>query len=153
MALCSRLVSASTPLPKWALLGAITSICLGSGAIAFVQHLWAETVGPVWTTLGGLFGMCVFWWFSQRKTAWLSRAHLIRLSWQMGLTLCIGSLFGGLYLLEHEVSMRVVVAYLLFGGLLGVTLTTISGDLVAWIRGGYASELPKGKWNRRYPNR
>ena len=149
----SRLVSASTPLPKWALVGAVASICVGAGLTAFAQHLFAETMGPVWMTLGGLFGMCVYWWFTQRKTAWLSRAHLIRLSWQMGLTLCMTSLVGGMWLLDHELSFRVVVAYLLFGGLLGVTLTTISGDLVAWIRGGYASELPKGKWNRRYPHR
>ncbi len=149
----TRLVSASTPLPTWALIGALVSICLGSALSACVQHVFAHTMGPVWATLGGMFGLCMYWWVSQRKTAWLSRAHLIRLSWQMGLTLCVTSLVGGLWLLDHEISVRVVVAYLLFGGLFGVTLTTISGDLVAWARGGYASELPKGKWNRRYPHR
>ncbi len=149
----SRLVSASTPLPSWALLGALVSICSGVTLSALVQHSFAHIVGPVWTAMGGMLGLCVYWWLSQRNTAWLSRAHLIRLSWQMGITLCVISLIGGVCILDNEISFRVLVAYLLCGGLLGITLTTISGDLVSWVRGGYASELPKGKWNRRYPHR
>lgn len=148
-----RLIPQTEPLPKWALFGALMSLFAGAIVCIWAQYLLAGSVGPILTTLGAMLGMSVYWSLSQRNTAWLSRRHLIRLSWQVGLILAVGALIGGLLLFDHPFSLRVAIVYGLSGVVLGVTLTTISGDLVTWIRGGYASELPKGKWNRRYPHR
>jgi hypothetical protein len=148
-----RLVPESIALPRWALLGALMSLSAGAAMFSSLQYFFAASVGPVWTTLGALMGMSLYWLFSQRNVAWLSRKHLIQLSWKVGVMLAAVTLSTGFLLLDHAFSLRVAFVYALSGCLLGVTLTTISGDLVSWVRGGYASELPKGAWNRRYPNR
>ena len=112
----------------------------------------ADREAVLFKYLGWLIVSGIYWWLSQRRSAWMTRKHLVTLTWQIALTLAtVGVMYGVLF--DDVISIRRSIVYMMVGLFLGGTVTTITGDMLSWIRGGYASELPKGKWNRRYPNR
>ena len=152
LAQLTDLVPSDRPMPKLVVLWALLFLTGGLSISAFVQLWLTGEAGPVLSTLGGSLSLASYWWLSQRRSAWMTRKHLVTLTWQIALTLAtVGVMYGVLF--DDVISIRRSIVYMMVGLFLGGTVTTITGDMLSWIRGGYASELPKGKWNRRYPNR
>ena len=124
-------------MPKLVVLWALLFLTGGLSISAFVQLWLTGEAGPVLSTLGGSLSLASYWWLSQRRSAWMTRKHLVTLTWQIALTLAtVGVMYGVLF--DDVISIRRSIVYMMVGLFLGGTVTTITGDMLSWIRGGYA---------------
>ena len=137
-------------LPSAMLWRVILCLILGVLGGAGIQWLVLKAVGPVTTCLTASVLLGCFLGVSHKRSGWLSRSRLLRLS---GLTASILFALSLLFswLLTSEWSVTLGLAHGASGGILGGTLTLLTGDVVSWLVGGYGGELPKGKWNQLYP--
>ena len=137
-------------LPSAVLWRVILCLVLGIFVGAGIQWSILNTVGPVSTCLAASALLGCFLGFSHKRSGWLSRSRLLRLS---GLTAIVlfGLSFASSWVLASECTLPLAFAYGASGAVLGGTLTLLTGDIISWLVGGYGGELPKGKWNQLYP--
>ena len=137
-------------LPTKFILWNVVSLVVGITTASLIQWLFMSTVGPVTACLGACLAQGLCLGISHRKSNWMSRERLLKLAGMTAVLLFTTGFCSGL-LLSVQGSISVALAYGFSGAVIGATSTVISGDIVSWLSGGYAGELPKGKWNRLYP--
>ena len=120
---------------------------LGGGALAFaLSWLVVEGVGPVSMLLGAAVAQwAMFRWRARRPEGRFKRRWLLGLSSWVGLVgaVSVGVLWEVLHLQPGAVSPLWSLALAAAAGLAMLVVTRLTGDVVAWTRGGFEGELQK----------